>query len=202
MIQACHYTEEESYHKIKKDGFLKSVENRLNSSEEIKHNLLPEWILGDREYVFFSVLNSDMDFAGTRGYGSFGLIFDAEQLIKEFEGLASIDLQSQYGDLQEAVAKEVYARHNPAAPPGDEGFYSIFFSLLDRYEENDATIEAIELLDERSATLRSENRVAGDDALALIQQNPETDLEILVKVDVPVEIAIAEFINGEYVMRT
>ena len=204
MIRACHYTAEQFYQNIKKDGFLKSPETRLNSGEEVEHNCLIDQILGDREYTFFSVLKSNMDIEEicTGGYGDFGFIFDAEQLIREFNGLASIDLHGseKYGDLHHDIAKEVYARHNPHAPEGDEGFYDILFSMLERYEGNEADTEAMHLLDARAATLRSENRVAGNDALALIQQRSETDLEILVTANVPVELAIAEIVDGEYVL--
>ena len=202
MIQACHYTTEQSYPNIKKDGFLKSPETRLNSGETVEHNFLIDQILGDREYTFFSVLKSDMDIGEicTDGYGDFGFIFDAERLIREFNGLAGIDLHAseKYGDLHHDIAKEVYARRNPHATEDDEGFYDILFSMLERYEGNEADTEAIRLLDERAPILRSENRVAGDDALALIQQGSETDLEILVTANVPVELAIAEIIDGKY----
>ena len=136
----------------------------------------------------------------TDGYGDFGFIFDAERLIREFNGIASIDLHAseKYGDLHYDIAKEVYARHNPHAPEDDEGFHEILFSMLDRFEGNEADTEAIHLLDERAATLRSENRVVGDEALALIGQDSETDLEILVTANVPVELAIAEIVDGEY----
>ena len=204
MIQACHYTEEKSFHKIKKGGFLKSPETRLDSGEAVEHNNLIDQILGDREYTFFSVLKSDMDVGDicSDGYEEFGFIFDAEQLIREFDGLASVDLHGseKYGDLHYDIAKEVYARRNPNATEDDEGFYEILFSMLERYEGNEADTEAIRLLDERASILRSENRVAGDDALALIRQNSETDLEILVKANVSVELAVAEIIDGEYVM--
>ena len=203
MIQACHYTAEQFYQNIKKDGFLKSPETRLNSGEEVEHNFLIDQILGDREYTFFSVLKSDMDIGEicTGGYGDFGFIFDAEQLIREFNGLASIDLHGseKYGYLHESIAKEVYMKLNPDATEDDEGFYDILFSMLERYEGNEADTEAIRLLDQRAPILRSENRVAGDDALALIQQGSETDLEILVTANVPVELAIAEIVDGKYV---
>lgn len=204
MIQACHYTLKQSYHRIKKDGVLKSSKTRLRSGEVVEHNSLVEWILGDKEYIFFSVFKPDMDIEDicSSRYGPFGFIFDAEQLIKDYDGLASIELQTQYGELQESIAKEVYAKLNPDSTEDDGGFYDILLPMLDRYEEDEGVTEALSLLDARSATLRSENRVASDEALSLIQRNLETDLEILVEVNVPVEIAVAEIIDKEYVIRS
>ena len=205
MIKAYHATCYDKYKIIKKEGkILPSTHLRQKYSESSLYNL--DKLAGDAQFVFLSsprhipVKKNETDI--------YGFVYEAEFLISKYKALVGYDLFGEYVNLvlecASCVAEGLLVKSEIAPYFEDPVAYQKINSCCEAIvqaidaEDTDAlgVSETIEMYKEKVPKLQKKIRREGEEALELLKQDPpDCSLswwEILVRGNLPVEIAIGE----------
>ena len=175
-----------------------------------------DWHAEDNEYVYFSPGNNDFYLMlqpdGTDG--TYGFIFNAETLIREYNALVGPDLMTKYDELLHEVAKEIDARlprktvdeaalqaffeqHAITDPNMQarmrqdeaENYYDVLYGMLDREMDVPGVREGLAAFKKRVKHLKAKYRVSG--AAALARLRTDENLRSEHPIGTPLEILVA-----------
>lgn len=219
-MKAYHTTKLESFEKIKQQGGIQP------SGRERKANGGMHYLdvhAKDR-FVFLS----SPYFVKRDGIieKTYGFVYNAEDLILEYNALVGPDLLPEYIKLMHKCAKSfakdpceddkiglvAYMENNGITeiPPelfeyADENasYYDIWFGIRESDTNIPAVCDTIDLYENKVLSLQKEKRCPGAKALELLKQDPPScslPWEILVEDSLPLKLAIGEIEKGEEVL--
>ena len=229
MIKAYHTTDLKNFKAISRDGFIRPRGGQTDKQTLSGRGFKPDWVASDNQFVYFAIDDFYMNLQPDGTDASYGFIFDAAHLIREFDARVGPDLMVKYDELMHEIAKEVDATlpkkdvdvkelqaffdQHGIEDPGmqaairkdeSENYYDLLYGMLDQDTAVPGVKEGLKRFSERIRAIQAEYRVSGDDALRVLEtrENPiGTPLEILVSVPVPISEAIGNITKGKEILK-
>ena len=217
MIKAYHYTSQENFDAIRRDGFIRPRTEKRKFGEQ-GAGFSTDWHAQDNQFVFFSPEKTF--YASLVGEDRYGFVFDAEFLILGLGSFVGPDLLTKYDDLMHECAKAVAKELGPkpideaglqaflekhqiadekmiASMRADEQshYYNILYGMLDTDESVAGAVEGLTMFRAKVGAIQQEYRVSGDAALDLLRSGTSpigTPLEILVPSAVPINAQLGD----------